>query len=341
VRMIRVGIMGATGYTGFELVKILQRHPVAEIAWLTTESYVGQKLSDVFACPWDLPLIGLADAGLGAADVVFLCLPHGASMDAVRRVVEASVRAIDLSADFRLSDPATYQRWYKEAHTAPELLPEAVYGLPELHRAHIRSARLVANPGCYPTSVILGLYPLVKHGLIAGNRVIVDAKSGVSGAGRGLSLKTHFVEAHDNFSPYSIGHVHRHIAEMEQELDRIQKPEPRIKVVFSPHLLPVNQGILSTMYLDLVEPWPVERLVGLYHESYAGEPFIQVLPAGQLASLRHVVYSNRCAISLTDVDASGQVIVCSAIDNLIKGASGQAVQNMNVMFGLDETTGLL
>jgi N-acetyl-gamma-glutamyl-phosphate reductase len=340
--------MGATGYTGFELVKILQRHPAAEIAWLTTESYVGQKLSDVFACPWDLPLIGLNDASLDAADVVCLCLPHGASMDAVRRVIAAGVRAIDLSADFRLSDPALYRRWYKEEHTAPELLAEAVYGLPELHRARIRPARLVANPGCYPTGVILGLYPLVKQGLVAGNRIIVDAKSGVSGAGRGLSLKTHFVEAHDNFSPYSIGHVHRHIAEMEQELDRIQKAEGRrqkaeseIQVIFSPHLLPVNQGILSTMYLDLVEPWPVDRLIELYRETYTGEPFVRVLPAGQLASLRHVVYSNYCAISMTDVDGSGQVIVCSAIDNLVKGASGQAVQNMNVMFGLDETSGLL
>jgi len=248
---------------------------------------------------------------------------------------------VDLSADFRLSDCATYEKWYKTQHAAPELLAEAVYGLTELYRDQVRGARLVANPGCYPTSVILGLYPLVRHGLLAGERVIVDAKSGVSGAGRKPKLTTHFVEAHDNLSPYNIGHAHRHVPEMEQELNKYrgQGTENRARVVFAPHLLPVNRGILSTMYVELAEEWPAERLVELYRGTYAGEPFIQVLPAGRLATLRHVVYTNRCAISLTPVD-DRQWIVCSAIDNLIKGASGQAVQNMNVMFGLDETLGL-
>jgi len=339
--MLKVGIFGATGYTGFELVKLLVRHPQAQIAWLTTESYVGQRLSDVFACPWDFPLVSADAVALDEVDVAFLCLPHGASIPAVKRCWDAGLRAIDLSADFRLADPAEYKRWYKAEHTAPELLKEAVYGLVELHRAEIRNARLVANPGCYPTSVNLGLYPLVKHNLLASERIIVDSKSGVSGAGRGLSLKTHFVEAHDNFSPYSIGHTHRHIGEMEQELNRFQVSSFKFQVVFSPHLLPVNQGILSTMYVTLKESRSEGDLAELYRETYAGEPFIQVLPAGQLATLRHVVYSNRCAISITRVDDTGNIIVCSAIDNLIKGASGQAVQNMNVMFKLEESAGLI
>ncbi|OGO41850.1 MAG: N-acetyl-gamma-glutamyl-phosphate reductase [Chloroflexi bacterium RBG_16_57_9] len=339
--MLKVGIFGATGYTGFELVKILVRHPQAQIVWLTTESYVGQRLSDVFACPWDFPLVAADAVAPDEVDVAFLCLPHGASIPAVKRCWDAGLRAIDLSADFRLADPAEYKRWYKAEHSAPELLKEAVYGLVELHRPEIRDARLVANPGCYPTSVNLGLYPLVKHNLLASERIIVDSKSGVSGAGRGLSLKTHFVEAHDNFSPYSIGHTHRHISEMEQELNKFQVSSFKFQVVFSPHLLPVNQGILSTMYVILKEPLREADLVELYREAYAGEPFVQVLQSGQLATLRHVVYSNRCTISLTRVDDTGNVIVCSAIDNLIKGASGQAIQNMNVMFGIDETAGLV
>ena len=335
--MLRIGIFGATGYTGFELVKIIRRHSQAEIRFATSERSAGRRLSEVFACPWDIPLISADEAPLNEVEAAFLCLPHGASIPTVQRVVEAGVRAIDLSADFRLSDPKVYEQWYGTPHTATELLTEAVYGLTELRRAAIAGARLVANPGCYPTSVILGLYPLAKQGLIAGSHLIVDSKSGVSGAGRGLSLKTHFVEAHDNFSPYNIGHRHRHIPEMEVELSAaLGRP---LTVTFSPHLLPVNQGILSTMYVTLAESWSESELHALYRETYAGEPFVHVLPPGQLASLRHVVNTNRCVVSLT-LAGDDQLIVCSAIDNLIKGASGQAVQNLNVMFGLEETVGL-
>jgi len=338
---VRVGIFGATGYTGYELVRLLMRHPAAYIAWATSDTYAGCSLSDVFPCPWDLPLVAPAAVPLEAADVAFLCLPHGASMETAKRCLAAGLRVVDLSADFRLTDRAAYEQWYQTPHTAPELLDEAVYGLTELYRDQVRGARLVANPGCYPTSVILGLYPLTRHGLLASDRVIVDAKSGVSGAGRKLSLTTHFVEAHDNLSPYNIGRVHRHVLEMEQELNKLieERTQNKLKVVFAPHLVPVNQGILATMYVDLTAEWTAEGLVELYRQTYAGEPFIHVLPAGRLATLRHVVNTNRCAISLTPVDGR-QWIVCSAIDNLIKGASGQAVQNMNVMFGLDETLGL-
>ncbi len=334
--MIKIGIFGATGYTGFELVQILLRHPEAEIIFATSESSAGSRLCDLYPCPWDLPLIAAADAPLDDVDIAFLCLPHAASMDMVRRVRQADKRAIDLSADFRIADPAVYERWYKTSHSAPELLQEAVYGLVELRREQVREASLIANPGCYPTSVILGLYPLARAGLL-GEKIIVDSKSGVSGAGRTPKLTTHFVEVNENLSPYSIGHSHRHIAEMEQELGAINGP---YEIIFSPHLLPVSRGILSTMYVEVPSHVTGEEVHNLYRKTYAGEPFIHLLPPGQAATLRHTVGSNRCAIGLTRVAHSNTLIVTSSIDNLIKGASGQAVQNMNVMFGLPETLGL-
>jgi N-acetyl-gamma-glutamyl-phosphate reductase len=336
---IRAGIMGVTGYTGFELYQLLRRHPQVTVSWLTTESHGGQRLSDVFPCPWDDPLISLAEAPLADVDVVFLCLPHAASMPAVAAVRQAGTRAIDLSADFRLHDPAIYQHWYSTPHTEPELLAQAVYGLPELHRKAISGAMLVANPGCYPTSVILGLWPLARAGWLTG-QVIVDSKSGVSGAGRKPKLTTSFVEANENLSPYSIGRSHRHLAEMEQELSAAGSSmggSPQL--VFSPHLLPVSRGILSTMYVVLPPGVDETSVRAAYATAYAAEPFIHLLPPGHVATLQHTVGSNRCAIGMTFVPGSPLVIITSTIDNLIKGASGQAVQNMNVMFGLAETMG--
>lgn len=330
--MIRAGIYGATGYTGFELVKLLDRHPHAQIAFATARSAAGQRLSDVFPTLLDLPLIDAEEADLAGVDVVFCCLPHGTTVPTVRRALEAGVRVIDLSADFRLCRAADYERWYGTPHTAPELLTAAVYGLPELHREAIRSARLVANPGCYPTSVILALHPLVRAGVLADQTVIVDSKSGVSGAGRSLSLKTHFGEAHETFSAYNIGRTHRHIAEMEQETG--------LQIIFAPHLLPVFRGILSTIYVTAqpgIEPATLRKAYGIF----ADEPFVRLLPTGRLPELRHAVNTNLCVIGIQPVDvAAGRYIIVSVEDNLIKGASGQAVQNMNVMFGLDETTGL-
>lgn len=338
--MIKAGIIGATGYTGFELYQLLRLHPQVQVAWLTSESYDGQRLSQVFPCPWDEPLLGLEGAPLAEADVVFLCLPHAASMPAVARVRAAGARAIDLSADFRLKDVAAYQRWYHTPHTELALLETAVYGLPELHRAEIAGSTLVANPGCYATSVILGLWPLAQAGWLAG-QVIVDSKSGVSGAGRKPKLNTHFVEANENLSPYSIGYAHRHIAEIEQELWTYRKSEignPRL--IFSPHLLPVSRGILSTMYVTLPDGVAEAAVRSAYQAAFGGEPFIHLLPPGEVATLQHTVHSNRCAIGLTFVPGSPTLIVTSSLDNLIKGASGQAAQNMNVMFGLAETAGL-
>jgi N-acetyl-gamma-glutamyl-phosphate reductase len=335
--MLRVGIFGATGYVGYELVKILGNHPQVEIVFGTSRSSAGQLLSDLYPCPIDLPLIAPQEADLGAVDVLFLCLPHGESMPSVKRARAAGIRTIDLSADFRLQDVGIYQRWYNKEHIAPELLPEAVYGLSEVYRERIAQADLVACPGCYPTGVLLALYPLVKDGHLGSPRVIVDSKSGVSGAGRKPRVGSLFVELNENFAPYSIGRSHRHLSEMEQEL--CAWGETQVQVTFSPHLLPVDRGIVSTIYVTLKLGWSVDRLVDLFNSTYDGEPFIHVLPAGKLSSLAFVVHTNRCAISFTEAGGDDFIIV-SAIDNLHKGASGQAVQNMNLMFGLDETTGL-
>ncbi len=341
--MIRAGVAGATGYTGFELIQILRRHPQVQLAWLTSESSAGGRLRDVFACPFDDELLPLGQAlneRLGEVDVVFLCLPHAAAMNAAAQVLAAGVRVIDLSADFRLQDALTYQRWYGHTHTQAHLLSEAIYGIPELTRAQVRTARLVANPGCYPTSVILALAPLARAGLLRG-RVIADSKSGVSGAGRGLKLSSHFVEANENLTPYSIGRNHRHLPEMEEQLQRqCAAGAGPFHLIFSPHLLPVNRGILSTIYVELPETLDAEALASLYREMYAGEPFVHLLGLNQAATLRHTVHTNRCAIGLS-LQPGGLLIVTSSIDNLLKGASGQAVQNMNVMWGLPETTALI
>ncbi len=333
--MIRVGIYGATGYTGFELIKLLQRHPQAEIVFATARSAAGQHLSDVFPTVIDLPLIAAEEADIQAVDLVVTCLPHGAPelITITQQALHAGRKVIDFSDIFRLNDPDAYLRWRGKPHPAPELLAAAVYGLPELHRERIRTARLIANPGCYPTSVILALHPLIAAGLLADQTVIVDSKSGVSGAGRSLSLKTHFGEAHETFSAYNIGRSHRHIAEMEQETGAT--------IIFAPHLLPVFRGILSTMYVNLT-PSITAAAVRDAYAIYAHEPFVRLLPEGKLPELRHAVGTNFCILGLHPVDsASGRYILVSVEDNLIKGAAGQAIQSMNIMFGLEETSGLL
>lgn len=334
---LRVGIIGATGYTGYELLRIIHHHPQAHVAWATSENSAGRRLGDLYPSPDATPLIHLADAPLHEADAVFLCLPHGASMEAVATLRAAGVRTIDLSADFRLPDPQLYRRWYGQPHTQPQLLATAVYGLCEVNRAAIRQAELIANPGCYPTSVNLGLWPLARAGVLGPN-VIVDAKSGVSGAGRKPRLSSLFVEANENLSPYSIGYAHRHISEMELILGA---HVPQLEITFSPHLLPVNRGILSTMYIDIAPDLSAAQVRDIYQQQYASEAMIHLLPAGQVATLRHTVHSNRCAIGLTPLPYPGRWIVTASEDNLLKGASGQAVQNMNIMFGLPEASGLL
>jgi N-acetyl-gamma-glutamyl-phosphate reductase len=336
MRNIKAGIFGATGYTGLELVRYLGGHAAVSIEFATSESFVGQCLSDVHPAAPPLPLGSQADAPLDGVDVVFLCLPHAASAQAAVRALSAGVRVVDLSADFRLKDAAVYEEWYGLEHPVPHLLGEAVYGLVEFARPKLGEARLVANPGCYPTSILLALQPLLAAGIAAGT-IIADSKSGVSGAGRTPKLHTHFVEVADNFSPYSIGRSHRHLPEIEQQM-RCWNPESP-QLIFSPHLLPVPRGILSTIYVPLESGWDKDRLFELYQEQYGNEPFVQVLEPGKLPSLAHVNYTNRCVMGLTV--AGETAVITSAIDNLGKGAAGQAVQNMNVMFGLKETIGLL
>ena len=343
--MHKAGIAGATGYIGYELITLIHRHPELEVGWLTSERNAGKRFDQIFSTPWDYPLINLESAYLRAdeVDVVFLCLPHAESMEAVKRFYAAGVRVIDLSADFRLKDIDVYKRWYGIDHSAPELCAEARYGLCELYRSQLDGAQLIANPGCYPTSVNLGLYPLAKAGWL-GERVIIDSMSGVSGAGRKTNLTYQFVEANENITPYNVGHRHRHIAEMEQVLGAANGGERGHRFLFTPHLVPVNRGILSTMYIDVPAGVTEESIRELYAENYAGEPFVHLLAPGVQASLAHTVNTNRCAIGITPADPTlpdgSEYVITASIDNLIKGGSGQAVQNYNIAVGLDETAGL-
>jgi N-acetyl-gamma-glutamyl-phosphate reductase len=296
-------------------------------------------LSDIYPVTWDVPLIAAETAPLDQVEAVFCCLPHGASMPTVMAARQAGVRVIDLSADFRLADPEVYQKWYKVPHEAPDLLKEAVYGLPELNRPQVAETDLLANPGCYPTSVILGIAPLLKAGLLdPAASIIADSKSGVSGAGRKASLTTHFVEVDENLSPYNIGQKHRHVPEMAQTIDKLGGAGD--KLIFSPHLVPISRGMLSTIYVSLAGDLAPEAAQQLYLDSYRGEPMIHILPAGRLASMAHTRQTNLGVISVTPLNQR-QLVVCASIDNLGKGAAGQAVQNFNIMFGLDETEGLL
>jgi N-acetyl-gamma-glutamyl-phosphate reductase len=337
--VIRVGVYGATGYTGIELLRILKRHPQAEVSFATSRSHAGASIRDVVPVPWDLLLMSDAEVDPAAVDVVFCCLPAGSAATQVALVMQTpATKAIDLSADFRLKDVAIYQKWYKLDHPAVDLVERAEYGLPEIYRERIRGSRLIANPGCYPTSVLIGLFPLLQRGLAADAPIIVDSKSGVSGAGRGLNLRAHFVEANENLTPYGIGRSHRHWPEIEQEI--VASGGPSNQLIFSPHLLPVSRGILSTIYVTLNTDVDSDSLNKLYQEIYANEPFVWVLPYGQMATLAHTVNTNRCAVSISLVSPR-QAIMVASIDNLIKGAAGQAVQNMNLMFGLDESAGLV
>lgn len=333
--MAQVGIYGATGYTGFELIKILARHPGVAIAFATARSAAGKRLSDVFPTLIDQPLVSVEQADLSGVDLIFTCLPHGAPelVPLIQAALQAGIKVIDFSDTFRLRDADDYARRRGRPHPAPKLLSAAVYGLPELYRAQIREARLVANTGCYPLTAILPLWPLVQAGLVADQPVIVDSKSGVSGAGRSLALKTHFGEAHETFSAYNVGRTHRHLGEMEQETG--------LHIIFAPHLLPVFRGILSTIYVTL-QPGTTLAEARAAYDVFAAEPFVKLLPEGQLPELRHVQQTMYCVMGLQPVEPEvGRYIIVAAVDNLLKGAAGQAVQSMNLMLGFAETMGLL
>ncbi|MEM7331505.1 MAG: N-acetyl-gamma-glutamyl-phosphate reductase [Chloroflexota bacterium] len=335
--MLKAGIFGATGYTGFELVGILEKHPHVEIQFATSKSFAGQTLNDIYPSASQLPLINGNDADLSQIDVAFLCLPHAAAAETAVKCLNAHVRVVDLSADFRLKDVDTYNDWYNHKHPAPALLETAVYGLTECAREALSNTNLVATPGCYPTSILLPLMPLLhsRYEIVA--PIIADSKSGISGAGRTPKQNTHFVEATNNFSPYKIGRSHRHLPEIEQVMNWWRPNSPQL--IFSPHLLPVPRGILSTIYVTLDKAPNEDDVRELYSRYYDTEPFIHLLPKGQLATLAHVTQTNKCVMGLST--AGNSLIITSAIDNLQKGAAGQAVQNMNVMFGLTETAGLI
>jgi N-acetyl-gamma-glutamyl-phosphate reductase len=338
---IRVAIAGASGYTGVELLRLLLRHAGVKISAVTSESYEGKSVSAVFpglTGHVEFAFQRLEPRGLASvAEVVFLALPHTTSAATAATLLEAGCRVIDLSADFRLKDPRVYQRWYKVAHPVPALLSEAVYGLPEMYRDAIRQARLVAVPGCYPTGALLGLAPVVRQGDIDLDSIIVNAASGISGAGRKLDLPLHFSEANENVKAYAVA-SHRHTPEMEQELSRLTGRE--VAVSFTPHLVPMTRGILSTIYARTVSPMEPEGLHHLFQQAYKGEPFVRVLPFGSFPETKQVWGSNYCDIGVAMDQRTRRAIIITAIDNLVKGAAGQAVQAMNVMMGFDETLGL-
>lgn len=340
-KKISVGILGATGYTGVELVRMIVSHPHAEIGFISSQTYCGKRLSDVFPemmriC--DLELISVEGAQSKRTDVVFSCLPHAASAPLCKAFLDKGVRVVDLSADFRLNNEKEYAVWYKETHPCPELLAEAVYGLCEHNSTAIGAARLVANPGCYPTSILLPLLPLVKAPALDVHGIIADSKSGVSGAGRSLKLTSLFCEASENFSPYSIGHSHRHTPEIEQELSKAASKN--IQITFSPHLLPISRGMLSTIYFQANAS--AAKCIEFLRKAYSNAPFVRVRESDDLPNIKNVANTNYCDMTILDTGIVGApLIAVCAIDNVLKGASGQAVQNMNIMFGFDQINGIL
>lgn len=338
---MRVGIIGVTGYTGSELLRIIHAHGQVELTYVTSHSFTGKKLSDVH--PQYSGLVEMicrpfsVEEAIEKTDLVFCALPHGEAMHAVPLLAAAGVRVVDLSADFRLSNANLYQEWYNKEHCAPDYLGRAVYGLPELYREEIKNASLVANPGCYPTSVLLALAPLARSGLIRWETLIVDAKSGTSGAGRTPSAVLHYPECTENFRAYRVA-AHQHTPEMEQELGRLAGEQ--ITFTFVPHLVPMIRGILSTVYLYSHANMAEDELFNIYGEFYQNEPFVRLLPPPLMVETKYVYGSNHCALSLRKDNRTGRLIILSAIDNLVKGAAGQAVQNMNLMLGFAETKGL-
>ncbi|MCF6179646.1 MAG: N-acetyl-gamma-glutamyl-phosphate reductase [Geopsychrobacter sp.] len=338
--MQRVAVIGASGYTGVELLRLLAAHPQAEIVAVTSRQYEGQSISRAFPS-----LSGFVDRDCESldvqtiaarADVVFTALPHKSAMAVVPGFLKAGCKVVDLSADYRLHDQHIYEDWY-QTHTSPELLEEAVYGLPELYRAQIVGACLVANPGCYPTSVALGLAPLLKERLVDHRSLIIDSKSGTTGAGRGLKEGSLYCEVNEGFKAYGIA-SHRHTPEIEQTLSQLAGEA--VVVNFTPHLLPVDRGILSTIYAQQNSDLTTAELLECFGRYYVNEPFVRVLPEGQLPNIAHVRGTNLCDIGMVADARTGRVVVVSVIDNLCKGAAGQAVQNFNLMTGLDESAGL-
>jgi len=333
---VKVGIINVTGYAGVELARLLYQHPKVKLSSITGRSAAGQKLADVFPHLVDVDMTITAE--LGEVDFAFSAMPHKASVEVILPLVERGIKVVDISADFRLKDAGKYPQWYDFTHPAPKSLQKSVYGLPELHRSEIAKANLVANPGCYPTSALLALAPAVKKNIIEPD-IIIDSKSGVSGAGRTITLPTHYTEAVDNVRAYSV-HGHRHLPEIVQELEALN-PHFSPSVTFMPHMVPTSRGILSTCYARMKEDKLLQgkdELAELYHNYYKGEPFVRVVD--NPPETKQAWGSNFCLVYPTVDARNGRLIVISCLDNLVKGAAGQAIQNMNIMLGFPETAGL-
>lgn len=335
--MIKVGIVGGTGYTGVELLRILAQHPEVELTAITSRGDAGTAVADLFPNLRGRVALSFTDPAkspLPDCDVVFFATPNGVAMQQVPALLDAGVRVIDLAADFRIKDLVLWEKWYGMSHASPELVAEAVYGLPELNRAQVRTARVVANPGCYPTAVQLGFLPLIEAGCVDVGHLIADAKSGVTGAGRKLELPYLFAEAADNFKAYGVG-GHRHLPEIRQGLSAVAGQA--VGLTFVPHLTPLIRGIHATLYARVVRDVDFQAL---FEQRYETEPFVDVLPAGSHPDTRSVRAANTCRIAVHRPQGGDTLVILSVIDNLVKGAAGQAVQNMNLMFGCDECAGL-
>ncbi len=338
--MIKASVVGASGYAGAELIRILARHPEVRMAALTANKYANKKVASLYphlgVCG-DLSFVVFEEAVVRDSDVVFVAVPHGLSMQVMPDVMRSGAKVIDLSGDFRLADATVYQEWYGQAHTQRALLGKAVYGLPELNREEIVNAVFVANPGCYPTSALLALAPLIEGEIAAAGPILISSCSGVTGAGREPSLTTHFPECNESVEAYAVGQ-HKHTPEIEQELSK--RAQRELLITFVPHLVPINRGILTTAYCPVQKGHKTKVLVELYQDYYVDAPFVRVLQEGKYPKTKHVMGSNYCDVAVKMDDRTGHVVAVAAIDNLVKGASGQAVQNMNLMCDLDEKQGL-
>jgi N-acetyl-gamma-glutamyl-phosphate reductase len=345
-KKLKIGIVGGTGYTGVELLRLLAVHPHAELACITSRGEAGLPVADMFPSLRgfvDLKFSDPATADLSACDVVFFATPHGVAMSQAEILLKSGVKIIDLAADFRLQDVATFEKWYKLPHTCADILKDAVYGIPELYRGQIKNAKVIGNPGCYPTTVLLGLAPLLELGLIDFTApIIADCKSGVSGAGRKAEVATLFAESSDNMKAYGVA-GHRHHPEIHAQLVQLsggQLAGKKVDFIFMPHLIPMIRGMLSTIYVKLIAKASSQDLQALYEKRYENEQFVDVLPAGNMPETRSVRGSNQLRMALQSQNDTGYLTIVVVQDNLVKGAAGQAVQNMNIMFDLPENCGL-
>lgn len=338
--MINVGIIGATGYVGIELIRLLANHSKIKLKALSSVSFEGQDIQDIY--PNLLDILDLectnSEEVIKQCHVIFIALPHGLSEPIVYECIKSNKICIDLGADFRLISEDLYKQWYGKSYEIKEIHKDAVYGLPEVYKDEIKKASIIANPGCYPTSAVLGLIPLFKNNCVNKDSIVIDAKSGTTGAGREPSRVTHFSECNENILAYGIG-THRHIPEIEQTLSYVGKEE--VAVTFTPHLIPVNRGILSTIYCQLSDMLDINEIHQIYKDYYKNEKFVRILPVGQTANIRNVTHSNYCDISIHIDSRTQKLIIVSAIDNMIKGAAGQAIQNMNIRMGFKEEEGLV